>query len=518
MFRGYATLVTDVGSTAVRAGERTLARDTLAPSQPLLFNSARFDAFDRWASARRDARLGTRLDAVPAARSLRRTAARSIATARGATRRRTETCWYPTVAPGWRPYYNGYWSPVPAYGWTWIGYDAWGWPTHHYGRWGFAARPLVLGSRSDTGARRGCRGRPRRDTSAGVPSATAEALASRSASRSAVRGDGSSCLDAVLRPRLPVSRSPPRRSARGHSVRGRRSSFRRSARSRRPSPSRATRRAAAVQRAAPQFAHARSPLRAASRQTVPGIARPARRHQPEISGRVRSAASHPPSVRHPTHDREARSIRRAAEPATRDVNRYVPDTRTLAVGQPAPSRGRQRQQRRRRTKRDGDRPGGTRRSTARPRQEHGPSLRTPPADIEAARCSERSHRPRAPPSPAVVPGGPAAAARRRTGRRRHTRRRDATIEAPPGIARARPPAARPGAQRAPTAIAARGGSSRRRAAERSSSTSGGGAPASGGAPAGARSPRSQIVGSRPALGTLGLAQGDRHYVESDSDC
>ena len=71
VFRGYATLATDVGSTAVRAGERSLARDTLAPSQPLIFNSARFDAFDRWASARRDARLGTASSQIPAARSSR---------------------------------------------------------------------------------------------------------------------------------------------------------------------------------------------------------------------------------------------------------------------------------------------------------------------------------------------------------------------------------------------------------------------------------------------------------------
>src|SRR6185295_1256944 len=46
--------------------------------------------------------------------------------------------WYPTVAPGWRPYYNGRWSSVPRYGWTWIGIDAWSYPTHHYGRWGYA--------------------------------------------------------------------------------------------------------------------------------------------------------------------------------------------------------------------------------------------------------------------------------------------------------------------------------------------------------------------------------------------
>ena len=46
--------------------------------------------------------------------------------------------WYPTVAADWRPYYDGYWSPVPRYGLTWIGLGAWAWPTHHYGRWGYA--------------------------------------------------------------------------------------------------------------------------------------------------------------------------------------------------------------------------------------------------------------------------------------------------------------------------------------------------------------------------------------------
>ena len=35
-------------------------------------------------------------------------------------------------------YYDGYWSPVPTYGWTWIGANSWSWPTHHYGRWGYA--------------------------------------------------------------------------------------------------------------------------------------------------------------------------------------------------------------------------------------------------------------------------------------------------------------------------------------------------------------------------------------------
>ena len=139
VFRGFATLATDVGSTAVRAGERTLARDDLAPSQAILFNSARFDAFDRWASARRDARLGTTsTQYLP--RDLYAYSSTFDAYGTWGYQAPYGNVWYPTVAPGWRPYYHGYWSSVPRYGWTWIGYDTWGWPTHHYGHWGFAGR------------------------------------------------------------------------------------------------------------------------------------------------------------------------------------------------------------------------------------------------------------------------------------------------------------------------------------------------------------------------------------------
>jgi hypothetical protein len=137
VFRGYATLSSDAGSTNLRAGERALARDLLAPSQPMPFNSARFDAFDRWAAARRDARLGT---------ASVRYLPRDLYSYSGTFDRYGSWVyeapygyvWYPAVAAGWRPYHEGYWRSLPAYGWTWVGHDAWGWPTHHYGRWGHA--------------------------------------------------------------------------------------------------------------------------------------------------------------------------------------------------------------------------------------------------------------------------------------------------------------------------------------------------------------------------------------------
>ena len=81
--------------------------------------------------------LGTRRRSTCRA-NLRCTAARSIATARGTTRRPTATCGIPTVAPGWRPYYDGYWSSVPRVRLDLDRRRRLGWPTHHYGRWGFA--------------------------------------------------------------------------------------------------------------------------------------------------------------------------------------------------------------------------------------------------------------------------------------------------------------------------------------------------------------------------------------------
>lgn len=44
--------------------------------------------------------------------------------------------WRPTVAVGWRPYYNGYWSRRHGC-LTWVSYDPWGWGTYHYGRWAY---------------------------------------------------------------------------------------------------------------------------------------------------------------------------------------------------------------------------------------------------------------------------------------------------------------------------------------------------------------------------------------------
>jgi hypothetical protein len=140
VLRGSASVTTDHGSMALRAGERSLAATDGPPSPPQGFNSARFDAFDRWYADRRMARVNPPStqsaqylpsDLRPYSGTLENNGSWQYDAPYGYV-------WYPNVGADWQPYYDGYWSSVPAYGWTWIGVGAWSWPTHHYGRWGYA--------------------------------------------------------------------------------------------------------------------------------------------------------------------------------------------------------------------------------------------------------------------------------------------------------------------------------------------------------------------------------------------
>jgi uncharacterized protein DUF6600/FecR-like protein len=134
--RGYATLVNELGETGVRAGERAFATDAMAPSYAQAYNSAAWDAFDRWAEDRRGERTGAESaqylpDEIRGyAGEFDRAGAWQYDVSYGYV-------WYPRVRVDWRPYYHGRWSYYGPWGWTWIAYDRWGWPTHHYGRWGF---------------------------------------------------------------------------------------------------------------------------------------------------------------------------------------------------------------------------------------------------------------------------------------------------------------------------------------------------------------------------------------------
>jgi hypothetical protein len=134
--RGVASLVTERGTVAVRAGERSVALESGAPSLPQAFNSVRLDAFDRWSAERRTERAPASSaqylprDLQVYAGTLDQYGSWQYAAPYGYV-------WYPSVSAGWRPYYYGVWSPIRSYGWTWVGTDVWSWPTHHYGRWGY---------------------------------------------------------------------------------------------------------------------------------------------------------------------------------------------------------------------------------------------------------------------------------------------------------------------------------------------------------------------------------------------
>jgi hypothetical protein len=138
VLRGSAALTTEFDSQPLRAGERSLASASGAPSYPQPFNAARLDAFDRWASAQRDLRLGSSASAQYLPSDLQMYGGTLDRNGSWAYDASDGNVWYPSVAPGWRPYYDGYWNPLPQFGWTWIGVNVWSWPTHHYGRWGYA--------------------------------------------------------------------------------------------------------------------------------------------------------------------------------------------------------------------------------------------------------------------------------------------------------------------------------------------------------------------------------------------
>lgn len=137
VLRGSGEIFTDEGATPVRAGERAYASAGLTPSYAYAFNSASWDAFDRWSESRRDTRLGQSTQYLPS--EVRAYASTFDEDGDWRYMQTYGYVWYPRVAVSWRPYYYGRWAHYPRYGWTWIGADRFAWATHHYGRWGFSA-------------------------------------------------------------------------------------------------------------------------------------------------------------------------------------------------------------------------------------------------------------------------------------------------------------------------------------------------------------------------------------------
>jgi Family of unknown function (DUF6600)/FecR protein len=134
VLRGSAELVNEQGRSYISAGERTFARAGTAPSPAYVFNSASWDAFDRWSEARRDQRLSASAQYLPD--DVRPYAPAFDTYGSWQYEQVYGYVWYPRVQVGWRPYYYGRWVSLRPYGWTWVAGGPWGWPTHHYGRWG----------------------------------------------------------------------------------------------------------------------------------------------------------------------------------------------------------------------------------------------------------------------------------------------------------------------------------------------------------------------------------------------
>jgi hypothetical protein len=146
---GVAEVVGDGGSILLRGGMRTEVFAGGLPEEPWAFNTFVTDAFDRWVDERRftygandeyvaEASLSTEAyaelpeEVQPYYGELERHGDWVYVAEYGHV-------WYPTsVAPGWSPYRDGYWSSGPG-GWFWVSYEPWGWAPYHYGRWNWVA-------------------------------------------------------------------------------------------------------------------------------------------------------------------------------------------------------------------------------------------------------------------------------------------------------------------------------------------------------------------------------------------
>jgi hypothetical protein len=141
VIRGSATLGNDFGRTAVRAGYHAVTSADTEPSLPYAVNSAAWDDFDQWVDGLREAHIAPVQSAsaeyLPQEEQYYATTLDTYGTwdyiaPYGAV-------WYPRVAVGWRPYWQGRWGYTGHYGWGWVGVEHWAWPTYHYGRWGISS-------------------------------------------------------------------------------------------------------------------------------------------------------------------------------------------------------------------------------------------------------------------------------------------------------------------------------------------------------------------------------------------
>jgi FecR protein len=140
--RGVAEVVGNEASVLVRGGMRTVTKSGSSPDVPKSYSAFASDGFDRWCDAREDsyrahdpdatrddeARADVPEEVRPYYSELSQNGSWSEVPDYG-------TVWSPnSVATGWRPYTDGYWTYGPG-GYFWVSSEPWGWAPYHYGNW-----------------------------------------------------------------------------------------------------------------------------------------------------------------------------------------------------------------------------------------------------------------------------------------------------------------------------------------------------------------------------------------------
>jgi hypothetical protein len=132
--RGTAEIDDGAQRVVVRAGESVSLATAGQRAVFRTFNSARWDTFAQWSNERATGFAAANSAAhLPA--ELRAYGPEFDQYGQWDYVAPYGNVWLPSVAVGWRPYYDGSWGHT-RWGWTWYGRNRWAWPTHHFGRWG----------------------------------------------------------------------------------------------------------------------------------------------------------------------------------------------------------------------------------------------------------------------------------------------------------------------------------------------------------------------------------------------
>lgn len=135
VFNGRARAFPDTGSSvSLVSGERLYLEAGRVAPDPTRFDRGEQDGFDRYHRERVDYFISR---PMPRELSSDIIGARELGDYGSWVSVENVTYWRPRCEPTWRPYSDGYWSYVPAFGYSWVDYSPWGYTTSHYGRWAY---------------------------------------------------------------------------------------------------------------------------------------------------------------------------------------------------------------------------------------------------------------------------------------------------------------------------------------------------------------------------------------------